>query len=103
MQVNISAEPQKGGCAPDAVEQLVGDAAGLGLDVRGLMGVGPAGAPEDARSAFRSLVRLADQLGLPVRSIGMTDDVEVAVAEGSTMVRVGRDLFGDRPIAGART
>ncbi len=68
-----------------------------GLDVRGLMGVGPAGPPGDARPGFRRLVALADELALPVRSIGMSADLEVAVEEGSTMVRVGRDLFGERP------
>ncbi len=101
VQVNISSEPQKGGCPPAAVEEVVAGASGLGLDVQGLMGVGPADEPDRARSAFRTLVRLADGLDLPVRSIGMTDDVELAVAEGSTMVRVGRSLFGDRPPAGA--
>ena len=61
------------------------------------MGVGPAGPPDDARLGFRQLVATADDLGLPERSIGMTDDLEVAVEEGSTMVRIGRDLFGPRP------
>jgi uncharacterized pyridoxal phosphate-containing UPF0001 family protein len=60
------------------------------------MAVGPAGPPDRARSAFRSLVAMADRLGLPVRSMGMTDDLEVAVEEGSTMVRIGRGLFGPR-------
>jgi uncharacterized pyridoxal phosphate-containing UPF0001 family protein len=53
--------------------------------------------PEEARAAFRTVRRLADDLGLPVRSMGMTEDLELAVAEGSTMVRVGQALFGDRP------
>ena len=65
-------------------------------DVRGLMAVGPLGPPESARPLFRSLTRLADQLGLPERSMGMTDDLEVAVQEGATMVRIGRALFGPR-------
>ena len=50
-----------------------------------------------ARGAFRAVRELADRLGLAERSMGMTDDLEDAVAEGSTMVRVGRALFGDRP------
>ena len=70
---------------------------GMGLDVRGVMAVGPAGPPEEARPGFRRLVALADQLGLRERSMGMTDDLEVAVQEGTTMVRVGRALFGPRP------
>ena len=60
------------------------------------LGIGPLGAPEDARSAFRTLRGLADDLGLGVRSMGMTDDLEVAIQEGSTMVRIGTALFGPR-------
>ncbi|MGZ4692814.1 MAG: YggS family pyridoxal phosphate-dependent enzyme [Acidimicrobiales bacterium] len=97
VQLNLSGEPQKGGCPPEEAEQLVARAVELGLDVRGLMGVAPAGEPEAARPGFRRLVALADRLGLAVRSIGMSADLEVAVQEGSTMVRVGRDLFGERP------
>ncbi len=98
VQLNLSGEPQKGGCAPEEAEALVVRAADLGLDVRGLMGVAPAGPPELARPGFRQLVALADDLGLPVRSVGMSADLEVAVEEGSTMVRIGRDLFGERPV-----
>ncbi|HEY5153663.1 MAG TPA: YggS family pyridoxal phosphate-dependent enzyme [Acidimicrobiales bacterium] len=97
VQLNLSGEEQKGGCPIDDVAELVGQAIEAGLVVRGLMGVGPAGPPESARPGFRHLVALADDLALPVRSIGMSADLEVAVEEGSTMVRVGRDLFGERP------
>ena len=97
VQVNISAEPQKGGCAPEAAAALVDEAAGAGLAVRGLMGIGPDGDPEGARPGFALLARLADELGLEVRSMGMSNDLEVAVQEGSTMIRVGTDLFGPRP------
>ncbi len=97
VQLNLSGEPQKGGCDPVEAEPLVDQARALGLDVRGLMGIGPAGPPETARPGFRRLVALADRLGLPERSIGMSADLEVAVAEGSTQVRVGQDLFGPRP------
>lgn len=97
VQVNLSGERQKGGCAWGDVPALVADLRAMDLDVKGLMGVGPAGVAEDARAGFRRLVAVADELGLPERSIGMTDDLEVAVEEGSTMVRIGRDLFGARP------
>lgn len=96
-QVNISGEPQKGGCEPDATAGLVADLRSLGLRVTGLMGIGPAGDPERARPGFRRLVGLADDLGLADRSIGMSDDFAVAVSEGATIVRIGRALFGDRP------
>ena len=96
VQLNITSEPQKQGCAPDDAPRLVEGLQGLGLDVQGLMGMGPLGDPEAARPGFKRLVALADQLELPVRSIGMSDDLEVAVQEGSTMVRIGRALFGPR-------
>ena len=67
-----------------------------GLDVRGLMAVALRGARGGRRPCFRTLRALADDLGLPVRSMGMTDDLEAAVAEGATMVRVGTALFGPR-------
>jgi pyridoxal phosphate enzyme (YggS family) len=96
VQVNISDEVQKGGCEPDDLAALVRHAIDGGLTVRGLMGIGPLGAPEDARPGFRMLRALADDLGLEVRSMGMTGDLEVAVEEGATMVRVGSALFGPR-------
>jgi PLP dependent protein len=100
VQLHVSDEAQKHGCRPDDVPSLVEELTGLGLDVRGLMAVGPTGPPEDARPGFRQLVAMAERLGLPERSIGMSDDLEVAVSEGATMVRVGRALFGPRNGAG---
>ncbi|MBV9410057.1 MAG: YggS family pyridoxal phosphate enzyme [Acidimicrobiia bacterium] len=97
VQVNISGEPQKHGARDDDVPSLVDALGGLGLDVRGVMAVGPTGPPEGARTGFRSLRTLADRLALPIVSMGMTDDLEVAVQEGTTMLRIGRGLFGQRP------
>jgi len=97
VQVNTSNEPQKGGCEPGEVARLVGECRELGLSVHGLMCVGPADAPTEARTAFRLLGSLADDLGLHERSMGMSDDLEIALEEGSTMVRVGTALFGRRP------
>lgn len=97
IQANLSGEAHKGGAPLEAVPALVDHARAAGLEVRGLMGVGPEGTPEDAREGFRSLVALADWLGVEQRSIGMSADLEVAVQEGSTMVRVGSALFGARP------
>ncbi|MEA3055207.1 MAG: dependent protein [Actinomycetota bacterium] len=96
VQVNISGETQKGGCEPSSTGALVRRAGEAGLRVIGLMGIGPAGDPEASRPGFRTLRGLADDLGLAVRSMGMTSDLEVAVQEGATMVRIGTALFGPR-------
>ncbi len=95
VEVETTAMPGRNGCAPEAVPALVAALRTAQLDVRGLMTVAPAD-PEGARRAFRTVRALADDLGLVERSMGMSDDLEVAVAEGSTMVRVGRALFGER-------
>ena len=100
VQLHVADEAQKHGCRPDDVPSLVEELTTLGLDVRGLMAVGPTGPPESARPGFRQLVAMAERLGLPERSMGMSDDLEVAVSEGATMVRVGRALFGPRNGAG---
>jgi len=97
VQVDFTHREGRGGVAPDDVGVLVDAARALGLDVRGLMTVAPQGADE-ARAAFGCVRGLADQLELPERSMGMSDDLELAVAEGSTMVRIGRALFGSRQV-----
>ena len=96
IQLNLSEEPQKGGASVPDGSALVDHARDMGLDVVGLMGVGSAGDPADSAAAFGEFVALAEDLGLPERSIGMSDDLEVAVAQGSTMVRIGTGLFGVR-------
>ena len=95
VEVNLGEEPQKGGAAPSEVPALVDALRGLGLDVTGLMTVAPLEG-EPARW-FAALGALADTLGLPERSMGMSGDFEAAIAHGATMVRVGTALFGTRP------
>jgi pyridoxal phosphate enzyme (YggS family) len=97
VQVDVTGEPSKGGCPPAEAPALVERAAAAGLEPTGLMAVGPLGPPEAARPGFRALAALADRLGLAERSMGMSADLEVAVQEGATMVRVGTALFGPRP------
>ncbi len=98
IQVDTTGDPAKGGCRVEDTAALVERAATAGLVVDGLMTVGPTGeAPEAARSGFRRVRRLVDELGLTVCSMGMTGDLAVAVEEGSTQVRVGTALFGPRP------
>jgi PLP dependent protein len=101
VQVDIAGLPGRGGCAPPRAPELVAALADEELDVAGLMAVGVPGPPEESRPGFHLVSSLADRLELPVRSMGMTDDLEVALSEGSTMVRLGRALFGDRPKADA--
>ncbi len=97
VQVNTSDEPAKGGVEPAGAPDLVRRAVDLGLAVEGLMTVGRTGPAELARPGFTALARLADELALPVRCMGMSGDVAVAVEEGATMIRIGSALFGPRP------
>lgn len=96
VEVNVGEEPQKGGCAPGEVAALVATLQEQGLDVAGLMTVPPH--DDDPRRWFARLREQARGLGLAELSMGMTDDYEVAVEEGATIVRVGRALFGPRGI-----
>ena len=92
VELNLAGEPQKPGCAPEALSGLIDTLVGQGLAVDGLMTVPPRG--DDPRPWFIQLRTLARDRGLTTLSMGMTDDFEVAVEEGATMVRVGRALFG---------
>lgn len=96
VQVNVSGAEQQGGCPPERVAAVVEGCTDLGLDVRGLMAIGPQGEVEVVRAAFRTVRDIADELGLRERSMGMSGDLEAAVAEGATMIRVGTALFGPR-------
>ena len=102
IEVNLAGEPAKSGVAPERAEALLEAARGL-VEVRGLMAVPPAAAnPESARGWFVRLRELRDRLkarsGLELAelSMGMTDDFEIAIEEGATIVRVGRAVFGER-------
>lgn len=97
LQVNTTGETSKGGCAPSDLNDLLGVARSGGLSVEGLMTIGPTGGEvEVCRRSFRLLRRLADDLGLVECSMGMSDDWEVAVEEGATIIRLGSALFGAR-------
>jgi hypothetical protein len=98
LQVNVTGEEGKGGCLPAEVGDLSHAAKDLGIDVLGLMTVGPTNEdPVVTRTTFRTLRTLVNEHGLQLCSMGMTGDLEIAVEEGSTMVRVGSALFGNRP------
>ncbi|MBI5285178.1 MAG: YggS family pyridoxal phosphate-dependent enzyme [Chloroflexi bacterium] len=98
VEVNVAGEETKHGVSVSAAPALVELLRGLpNIDVAGLMTVAPqADDPEDVRGVFRELRKLRDTLGLRDLSMGMTGDFEVAIEEGSTLVRVGRAIFGAR-------
>lgn len=103
IQVDTTGESGKGGCPIDELDPLVDVVRTAGLDLVGLMTVGPTeGGPEAARAGFRAVRAAADRLGLTECSMGMTADLEVAVEEGSTQIRVGTALFGSRPVTDRR-
>jgi PLP dependent protein len=96
LQLNPFGEPGKHGCPPEALPGLAVRCRERDLDLRGVMVVGTEGDPVRTRAAFQVASGWADRLGLPERSMGMTDDFEIAVEEGATILRLGRALFGPR-------
>lgn len=104
LQVNIDGGANKAGVTPDALGELARAVAALpGLRLRGLMSIPePSDDPAVQRMLFRRVRELFDRLNaeglaMDTLSMGMSDDLEAAVAEGSTLVRVGRAVFGYRP------
>jgi uncharacterized pyridoxal phosphate-containing UPF0001 family protein len=99
LEVNVEGEASKFGLRPEEVPAALRTLRALPeLEVRGFMTVAPlADNPETVRPVFRRLREMQDSLGLRELSMGMTDDFEVAIQEGATMVRIGRALFGPRP------
>ncbi|MCZ4128429.1 YggS family pyridoxal phosphate-dependent enzyme [Stutzerimonas balearica] len=100
LQVNVSGEASKSGCAPEDVTALAESVAALpNLRLRGLMCIpAPTDDPQEQRAAFARLRHLKDSLDLPLDtlSMGMSQDLEAAIAEGATWVRIGTALFGAR-------
>jgi pyridoxal phosphate enzyme (YggS family) len=103
LQVNISAEASKAGCTPQALPALAAAVARLpNLRLRGLMAIPqPEADPERQRAVFAQVRRLLERLqqtlpALDTLSMGMSADLEAAILEGSTLVRVGTALFGPR-------
>lgn len=106
VEVNTSGEPTKHGVAPEDLPELVAAVRRCpGLDLQGLMTIGPGLAlddPEASRDSFRRLRRLAEEIRqrwsipLPHLSMGMSSDFEVGIEEGATLIRVGTAIFGRR-------
>ncbi len=104
LQVNVSGEASKGGFAPQALDEAVPACCALDrLQLMGLMTLpAPALTEAEQRPPFRRLRELRDRLAtdtcrLQTLSMGMSGDLEAAVAEGSTLVRIGTAIFGPRP------
>ena len=98
LEVNVAQEASKHGFAADDLADALAVMAPLPhIKVEGLMTVAPLVAePEAVRPIFRQMRQLRDEHGLATLSMGMTNDFPVAIAEGATMVRIGRAIFGDR-------
>jgi pyridoxal phosphate enzyme (YggS family) len=99
VQVNISAEPQKAGVSEAELSPLIAAVRQRPvLKLRGLMSIPePSDDERVTRSAFRRVRELADSFQLAECSMGMSEDLEIAIEEGATMVRVGTAIFGERP------
>jgi len=98
LEVNIAGESSKGGFSAGEVSQAMKEIGRMpNLEIKGLMSIAPlASDPEEVRPVFRRLRELRRSMGLEHLSMGMTDDFEVAIEEGSTIVRIGRAIFGER-------
>lgn len=100
IEVNLGGEASKSGVAPDALAELLEKARDL-VQIEGFMTIPPPGPQGAARHYFAALRNLRDRLAtsaMPLRelSMGMTDDYEIAIEVGATIVRVGRAVFGER-------
>jgi pyridoxal phosphate enzyme (YggS family) len=98
IQVNVSAEATKGGFMLSEIEEVLKQIRKLvNLDIQGLMTIAPwVDNAEEVRPVFRQMRQLRDALGLKQLSMGMSDDFEIAIEEGATLVRIGRAIFGER-------
>ena len=97
IQVNVSGEASKSGVPADAVGQLARRIASLkNLRLRGLMAIPEPGAPRSRYAEVKKIFDSLRDLGFDTLSMGMSDDMDIAIAEGSTMVRIGTAIFGAR-------
>lgn len=101
LQVNIGREPQKSGVMPEEVSSMVSGLLAMGVPIIGLMTIPPlADDPEESRPHFAALRELRDDIStdhpaISGLSMGMTNDFEIAIQEGATVIRVGRAIFQD--------
>ncbi|WP_049727991.1 YggS family pyridoxal phosphate-dependent enzyme [Dorea sp. D27] len=109
IEVNVAREESKFGVIPEELDEIVEKIAGFShLNVKGLMTIAPnVENPEENRAVFARLRKLSvdianknvDNMNMSILSMGMTNDYEIAIEEGATMVRVGTGIFGERNYA----
>jgi len=96
IQVDMNDRYQQGGCSPENVPGLIEFASDKGVNVEGLMTIGVDQDVETTRNIFAELAKLSKKMGLKEISMGMSNDFEIAIDYGATILRVGRSIFGER-------
>ena len=96
IQVDMNERYQQGGCSPENVPGLIEFASDKGINVEGLMTIGVDQDVETTRNIFAELAKLSKKMGLKEISMGMSNDFEIAIDYGATILRVGRSIFGER-------
>ena len=96
IQVDMNERYQQGGCSPENVPDLIEFASDKGINVEGLMTIGVDQDVETTRNIFAELAKLSKKMGLKEISMGMSNDFEIAIDYGATILRVGRSIFGER-------
>lgn len=96
IQVGMNGRSQQGGCSPENVPELIEFASNKGIDVKGLMTIGVDQDINATKNAFAGVAKLSEKVGLTEISMGMSNDFEIAIDYGATILRVGRSIFGER-------
>ena len=96
IQVSLNDRYQQGGCSPENVPDLIEFASDKGMNVEGLMTIGVDQDIDATKNVFAELGKLSQTIGLKEISMGMSNDFEIAIDYGATILRVGRSIFGER-------
>ena len=96
IQVSLNDRYQQGGCSPENVPDLIEFASDKGINVEGLMTIGVDQDIDATKNVFAELGKLSEKMGLKEISMGMSNDFEIAIDYGATILRVGRSIFGER-------
>ena len=96
IQVSLNDRDQQGGCSPENVPDLIEFASDKGMNVEGLMTIGVDQDIDATKIVFAELGKLSQTMGLKEISMGMSNDFEIAIDYGATILRVGRSIFGER-------